>query len=129
MVELPSFKDFTKSVMLDVLEHCLNQEFGHGSGCGSNTTRRCESCSADENRVAQMIITEFSHFKEVQTMVWNEETAQKPAEDVVDAITGEYYDGPSLASRPITDLATDKLLASFEDFDQAYVTSCRLSSP
>jgi DnaJ-domain-containing protein 1 len=122
MVELPSFKDFTKSVMLDVLESCLNREFGHGYlfELGLKLQKSDESCSADEKRVAQMIIAEFSHFKEVQTMIWNEETAQKPAEDVVAAITGEYYQTTSLASRPIADLDTDTLLANFEDYDQEY---------
>eukprot|EP00956_Cyclotella_meneghiniana_P014879 scaffold22512_cov22-Cyclotella_meneghiniana.AAC.1 len=54
-------------------------------------------------------------------MCWNEETAQKPVEDVVRSIHGEYYlHPPSLVSRPITDIDKVKLLESFELYDQEY---------
>jgi energy-coupling factor transporter ATP-binding protein EcfA2 len=125
LVELPSFKAFTKRVMSDVLESCLDTEWGYGYlfEIGLSLQKGDDSCTDDENRVAQMLITEFSHFKEVQTMVWNEETTQKPAEDVVAGIKGEFREIPSLQSKPIVlpiDIDKTKLLESFKLYDQQY---------
>jgi energy-coupling factor transporter ATP-binding protein EcfA2 len=71
LVELPLMKAFTKRVMSDVLEKCLDTEWGYGFlfEVGLSLQKGDDSYSDDENRVAQMLITEFSHFKEVQTMV------------------------------------------------------------
>ena len=125
LVELPLFKAFTKRVMSDVLESCLDMEWGYGYlfEIGLSLQKGDESCSDDENRIAQMLITEFSHFKEVQTMVWNEETSQKPAEDVVAGINGEQRVTTTPASKSVTlpiDIDKVKLLASFEAYDREY---------
>lgn len=122
LVELPSFKTFTRYVMSDLLEKCLDQEWGYGYlfELGLSLQKIDDACSSDEKRVCQMLISEFSHFKEVQTMCWNEETAQKPVEDVVGSISGEFHHPQSRVSRPITDIDNTKLLHSFEIYDQEY---------
>jgi hypothetical protein len=38
------------------------------------------------NTIGQSVVAEFSHFKEVLMMVWNEETSQKPAKNTVQHI-------------------------------------------
>lgn len=125
LVELPLFKAFTKRIMSDVLESCLDMEWGYGYlfEIGLSLQKGDESCSDDENRIAQMLITEFSHFKEVQTMVWNEETSQKPAEEVVAGINGEQRVTTTPASKSDTlpiNIDKVKLLASFEAYDREY---------
>ncbi len=85
LIEMPSFKNFTKSVMSGVLERCLDSGWGYGYlfELGLSLQKGDDASSEDESRVAQMIVNEFSHFKEVHVMVWNGEVSHKPAEDVV----------------------------------------------
>lgn len=96
LTELPSFKNYTKSVMSCVLESCLNTSWGYGYlfELGLSLQKGDDASTDDENRVAQMIVNEFSHFKEVLVMVWNEEVLQKPADEVVMHIKGEVYVSP-----------------------------------
>jgi DnaJ-domain-containing protein 1 len=71
LIELPSFKNFTKSVMSCVLETCLDSGWGYAYlfELGLSLQKGDDASSEDESRVAQMIVTEFSHFKEVLVMV------------------------------------------------------------
>eukprot|EP00957_Ditylum_brightwellii_P194138 14784464-Ditylum_brightwellii.AAC.1 len=103
LVELPFFKDITKSVMCDVLESCLVHDWGYSFlfEFGLCLQRGDESESEIDSQVAQLIVAEFSHFKEVLTMVWNEETSQKPAEDTVHSIRGQYRKGESMGELQI----------------------------
>ena len=120
LVKLPSFKSFTKSVMSDVLESCLNSGWGYGYlfELGLSLQKGDDASSEDERRVAQMIVTEFSHFKEVLVMVWNEEVSQKPAEDLVNLIRGEVH----VTSTQIDNLDVDhrQLLNSFMSYEREY---------
>ena len=77
LIELPAFKDFTKNVMSCVLEKCLDSDWGYSYlfELGLSLQKGDESSSDSENQIAQMIVSEFSHFKEVLTMVWNEEVS------------------------------------------------------
>ena len=76
--------------MSDVLEFCLHSELGYSYlfQIGFSLQRGNESRGEDENRIAQVLVAKFDHFKEVLTMVWNKETTQKPAEDTVSSIRG-----------------------------------------
>ena len=120
LIELPSFKSFTKSVMSCVLERCLDAGWGYGYlfELGLSLQKGDDASSEDESRVAQMIVTEFTHFKEVLVMVWNEEVSQKPAEDVVKYIRGEV----NLTSTQIEALDVDhrQLLDSFMSYEREY---------
>ena len=121
LIELPTQKDFTQGIMASVLETCLESEWGHGYlfELGLSLQRGDEKDSEEHTRVAQALVAEFSHFKEVMTMVWNEEVTQKPAEDTVCDIKGEER----LAGR-CTELEVDRdgLLDSFRVFDAEYKT-------
>lgn len=68
---MPAFKAFTKSVMSGVLETCLDSDWGYSYlfELGLSLQKGDESSTDEQNRVAQMIISEFSHFKEVMVMV------------------------------------------------------------
>ena len=119
LLELPLFKDFTKAEMGRVLGTCLDFEGGYSFlfEFGLGLSKGEENGDAYDNNVAQMLLSEFSHFKEVMTMVWNEETSQKPAEDTVHDIKGfQQVDGLR------SDLALDKdsLLESFNRFEAEY---------
>ncbi len=120
-VELPQFKDFTEKVMSDVLESCLNSEWGYGFvfDLGLSLQKGEDTNNEDEVRIAQHLVTEFSHFKEVLTMVWNEETITKPAEDTVEAIRGDQLDAKTLDASPL-DIDSDELLDRFFDFESEY---------
>ena len=69
LIELPAFKSYTKNVMSNVLESCLSSTWGYGFlfEFGLSLQRGDDSSSEDENRIAQMLVSEFSHFKEVMT--------------------------------------------------------------
>ncbi|KAL7561438.1 hypothetical protein ACA910_009294 [Epithemia clementina (nom. ined.)] len=117
--ELICFKDCTKSTMCSVLECCLNADWGHGFlfELGLSLQKGDENADDEENRICQIIVAEFSHFKEVQTMVWNEETCQKPADDTVHDIRGEQQTSSSLNE---LDIDKDQLLRSFWEFEAKY---------
>ena len=119
LVELPLFKDFTKAIMCSVLESCLNSDWGysHLFELGLSLQRGDENDNEDENRVGQAIVAEFSQFQEVMTMVWNEETSQKPAEDTVRDIRGERR---SHSATKELEIDRKELLESFRTFDARY---------
>ncbi len=119
LVELPLFKDFTKAIMSSVLEVCLGYDWGYGFlfEFGLGLQRGDKNDSEEDSNVAQTLVAEFSHFKEVLTMVWNEETSQKPAEDTIDGIKGQRYISGVLNDVPIE---RSELLQSFSVFDAEY---------
>ena len=117
--ELPWFRDCTKSTMSSVLETCLNTDWGHAFvfELGLSLQRGDEHAVDEENRICQMIVAEFSHFKEVLTMVWNEETCQKPADVTVHDIRGERRTSSTTIE---LDIDSDKLLQSYWGFEERY---------
>ena len=119
LVELAPFKEFTKARMNEVLESCLGHDWGYSYlfEFGLGLQRSNDSTSEEENLVAQMILTEFCHFKEVLTMVWNEETTQKPVEETVKQINGVHRWKGSEAEVQVD---TSLLLKSFWDFEAEY---------
>jgi hypothetical protein len=119
LVELPLFKDFTKTIMCCVLESCLDKDWGysHLFELGLSLQRGDENDHEDEKRVGQAIVAEFSQFQEVMTMVWNEETTQKPAEDTVRDIRGERR---SHSTTEPLEIDRQELLESFRVFDGQY---------
>jgi hypothetical protein len=105
--------------MCDVLESCLSSDWGYSFlfEFGLGLQRSDENMTEEENHVAQIIVSEFSHFKEVMTMVWNEETPQKPADDTVLAIQGYHRNGLVMDSLEID---RSRLLESFKVFESQY---------
>ena len=120
LIELPSFKDYTKSVMSCVLENCLDSTWGYSYlfELGLSLQKGDDASTEDESRIAQMIVTEFSHFKEVLVMVWNQEVSQKPAEDVVQHIRGEIHATPTRFD--VLDIDHKRLLNSFMNYEMEY---------
>lgn len=120
LVELPAFKAFTKNVMSCVLEKCLDSDWGYSYlfELGLSLQKGDDSSSDSENQIAQMIVSEFSHFREVLTMVWNEEVSQKPAEDVVSHLRGELQLSPTQAKS--LDIDRNQLLLSFASYEKLY---------
>ena len=119
LLELATFKEHAKKVVSEVLELCLTNTWGYSYlfDFGLSLQRSDDNRSEDEALVAQVILSEFVHFKEVLTMVWNEETIQKPVEDTVNNIEGKIWDGRSTVS---TQIAKSSLLDSFYTFDTEY---------
>jgi hypothetical protein len=74
-----------------------------------------------EVRIAQNLVTEFGHFKEVLTMVWNEETIQKPPEDTVRDIRGHCLDQQTMNESPLG-INSDGLLEQFFEFESLYTS-------
>jgi len=121
LVELPLFRDSTKTEMCNVLEACLDLPGGDGYGFlfefGLSLRKNDDNGNEKDNNIAQMLLAEFSQFKEVLTMVWNEETSQKPAGDTVNGIKGKRRVGNVESELPI-DRAL--LLENFKIFDAEY---------
>ena len=120
LVELPSFKAFTRHEMSNILDSCLDKEWGHSFlfEFGLSMQKGDDSTDDDEKRIAQMTVAEFDHFKEVLTMCWNQETSQKPVEDVVRDITGENR--LSSKSTEKMNIDQDELIESFKVYDTQY---------
>ena len=119
LVELAPFREFTKIMMSEVLESCLKYDWGYSYlfDLGLGLRRSDEGFSEEDNVVAQTILTEFRQFKEVLTMVWNEETTQKPVEETVKEIYGVYRPNGSETKAQID---TDLLLKSYWIFEAEY---------
>ena len=122
LIELPPFKAFTKTVMANVLESCLDSDWGYSYifEFGLTLQRGDESRTDEANRVAQMLLSEFDHFKEVMTMVWNQETSQKPVEDTVNNIRGEHRESPFRQTK--LNIDQGQLLGSFFKYEHEYKT-------
>ncbi len=120
LVELPSFKAFTRHEMSNILDSCLDKSWGHSFlfEFGLSMQKGDDSTDDDEKRIAQMTVAEFDHFKEVLTMCWNQETSQKPVEDVVMDITGENR--LSSKSTEKMNIDRDELIESFKVYDTQY---------
>ena len=120
LVELPSFKPFTRKEMSKILDSCLDKSWGHSFlfEFGLSLQKGDDSTDDEEKRIAQMTVAEFDHFKEVLTMCWNQETSQKPVEDVVTGITGTNR----LSSKSSEEMSIDRdeLLESFNTYDTKY---------
>lgn len=119
LVELSPFKEYTKAVMCDVLEACLGHDWGYSYlfDFGLALRKSDDDTSEEESLVAQIILSEFSHFKEVLTMVWNEETSQKPVEVTVEDIRGVVRRSGSPQTLQVE---KDLLLNSFALFEGEY---------
>ena len=120
LVELPSFKAFTRHEMSNILDSCLDKSWGHSFlfEFGLSMQKGDDSTNDDEKRIAQMTVAEFDHFKEVLTMCWNQETSQKPVEDVVMDITGANR--LSSKSSEKMNIDRDELIESFKLYDTQY---------
>ncbi|KAL7552125.1 hypothetical protein ACHAWF_015342 [Thalassiosira exigua] len=120
LVELPSFKAFTKHVMSNILESCLDSAWGYSFlfEFGLSLQRGGEYVDDNSKRIAQMLVGEFVHFKEVLTMCWNEETSQKPVEDVVMNIKGEHRKSANLTEEMNIDHM--ELIKCFKLYDKNY---------
>lgn len=120
LVELPSFKAFTRHEMSKILDSCLDKAWGHSFlfEFGLSMQKGDDSTDDDEKRIAQMTVAEFDHFKEVLTMCWNQETSHKPVEDVVVEMTGDNR--LSSKSTEKMNIDQDELIESFNVYDTQY---------
>eukprot|EP00984_Skeletonema_dohrnii_P034349 scaffold33533_cov119-Skeletonema_dohrnii-CCMP3373.AAC.1 len=120
LVECVTFKTFTRHEMSNILDSCLENSWGHSFlfEFGLSMQKGDDSTDDDEKRIAQMTVAEFDHFKEVLTMCWNQETSQKPVEDVIKDITGDNR----LSSRSTEkmNIDQDELIESFKLYDTQY---------
>lgn len=121
LLELPLFKNFTKDEMCNVLEACLNFDGGYSFlfEFALSLRKSDDSDTEEDIHVAQVLLSEFNQFKEVMTMVWNEETSQKPAEDTVKGIHGTSH-VRNIKSE--LSLDRDLLLENFYIFEAEYKT-------
>ena len=117
LVELPDCKDYTKKVMSDILESCLSSK----GGCSFvfELGLSLHQDDEDEARIAQNLLTEFWHFKEVLTMVWNEETIQKLPEETIGGIRGQFLDRHSSNTTDVH-LNKDELIEGYFEFNREY---------
>ncbi|CAJ1966717.1 unnamed protein product [Cylindrotheca closterium] len=121
LIELPFFKDFTKNVISLMLESSLKEDWGHSYLFELGLSlQKGDDDDEDDGRIGQLLLSEFSQFKEVMTMVWNEETTQKPVEDTVQDIRG-YIQEQTLPPRQL-DIKRDELLDHFRRFECSYKT-------
>lgn len=78
---------------------------------------RDQNENEDDNRIARLIVSEFIHFKEVETMTRNEETCQKPVNETVKNIIGEIRSDSKTENIVIYE---DQLIDCFEKYDNDY---------
>lgn len=121
LVELPIFKDFTKRAMSDVLEVCLASDWGYSYlfELGLSLRKSEDLDNDDDIRIAHMILGQFKQFKEVLTMVWNEETVQKPVEDTVQDILVQRLENHAPVTR-LSDAHMSTLKDKFFEFEMQY---------
>jgi uncharacterized protein YegL len=122
MVELPLFKDICRKTMSDVLESCLSNDWGYEYlfDFGNRLQRECDAMSDDDKRIAHIVLSEFSTFKDVMTMIWNEEVEQKPPEVTIPQIIVQTISGTTASKQPLGIEEQAHLFDSFEIFDQRY---------
>jgi hypothetical protein len=107
--------------MSSVLDSCLGTDWG----CSylfqlGLSLQKGDDSKEDENRVAQLVLSEFIQLKEVMTMVWNEEIVQKPVEDTVRDIKGHRRPQSERGNPKELDIDRDELLDSFQVFEGKY---------
>ncbi len=119
LFELQHFQAFTKTAMCDVLEGCLQHDWGYSYlfEFGLSLQRGDNHGNEDDNNIAQRLVAEFPHFKEVMIMVWNEETSQKPAEDTINRIKAQHWVG-GVESELFFD--KNQLLQNYKEFEVEY---------
>jgi len=117
LVELPSLKLSTKQVMSSLLQWCLDKHWGYGYIHRLGLSLRdCDD--PDENRVGQLLLSEFIHFKELNSFVWAEETIRKPIQVTMRDIRG--YTQTSPESQEELAIMQHELLDHFDVFDVKY---------
>lgn len=114
------FSNFTRDIIYGILESCLLYDWGYPYlfKVGLSLQKGDESRSDAYNSIGQSVVAEFSHFKEVLTMVWNEETSQKPPEDTVQDI--KVLNPKSSDAASLVDYEKDALLGSYHAFETTY---------
>ncbi|KAJ1462964.1 hypothetical protein M885DRAFT_103554 [Pelagophyceae sp. CCMP2097] len=122
---LPRFKDIARLKLSQMLNACANNRWGFGYvyKLGLLLERGDVTELAGDDRVAKVIVAEMVHFKDILTMVWNEEVVQKPAAVAV----GEIDAFRHVAGRPQQPLNVDRprLLEQLELCEREYVTNLR----
>ncbi|KAL3941494.1 MAG: hypothetical protein SGBAC_004163 [Bacillariaceae sp.] len=121
LVELPMFKASIKYTMSSLLTLCIDKHWGYGYIFElGHALRTSDDGTPEENRVGQLVISEFSDFKDIMTMVWNEESHRKPVQDTVKGIIGHTQKQLNSRVHEGLDIHRDDLLDHFDDFDTSY---------
>mmetsp|Transcript_36362 Transcript_36362/g.88075 ORF Transcript_36362/g.88075 Transcript_36362/m.88075 type:complete len:2533 (-) Transcript_36362:94-7692(-) len=121
LVELPMFKAHAKSSMSSLLKLCLEKNWGYGYLFElGHALRKSDDDDPEENRVGQLVISEFSDFKDIMTMIWNEEILRKPVKDTVKGIVGHTQKLSNSKVQEDLEIHRDELLDYFDDFEARY---------
>lgn len=78
---------------------------------------RAYQVTSDDDRIGKTIVAEFSHFKDVTTMVWNEEATQKNIEAVVQEARAWRVQA---TQRYGVGLPQDKLVRGYKQYENEY---------
>lgn len=121
LFEVQIFSNFTKGIMYSILESCLLHDWGYPYlfELGLSLQKGDESMDDAYNSIGQSVVAEFLHFKKVLTMVWNQETSQKPPEDTVMDIKVLRPNKTTIESL-LLDAERGALLGRYYAFEAAY---------
>ena len=125
--ELPRYKDFCRTKMAGLLDSIHEQGswsycylFKLGMLLGQGKVGELDSSGkvvAEDDRIGKTIVAEFKHFKDVTTMVWNEEVTQREVGSVVkDALAWRVENG----IKRNVHLDESKLIEGFERYQKEY---------
>ena len=125
--ELPRYKDFCRVKMAGLLDTVHEQGswsfcylFKLGMLLSQGKIGELDSSgnvAAEDDRIGKTIVAEFKHFKDVTTMVWNEEVTQKD----VRAVVGEAEAWRvSSGMRRTAKLDEGSLIRGFELYEKEY---------
>ena len=117
--EIPILQEFVFCKMNTLLVSCLDDEWGYAYIFQLGLSlQNGEYSNEEDEHVARVIVSEFQCFKDVTTMVWNEEVLQKPAEDTIQDI---YTEGTTTAIKEFAH--NGPLLQAFNQFQEHYSTA------
>ncbi|KAK3280489.1 hypothetical protein CYMTET_11669 [Cymbomonas tetramitiformis] len=127
---LPHFTELTTISISNVLEACLEHAWGFTflfklgmvlqQGSVGAVGEDGEVTSEDK-RIGQVLVSEFRHFKDTQTMIWNQEIVQKDVSGTVDEVASKRV----AASNGVCDVCDapvgrGTLLSGFQEYEAEY---------
>ena len=125
--ELPRYKDFCRAKMAGLLDTVHEQGswsfcylFKLGMLLSQGKIGELDSAgkvAAEDDRIGKTIVAEFKHFKDVTTMVWNEEVTQKDVRAVVREAEAWRVDRGVRCAAKLDD---GSLIRGFELYEQEY---------
>ncbi|KAK3239607.1 hypothetical protein CYMTET_50476 [Cymbomonas tetramitiformis] len=129
---LPHFTELATISISNVLEACLEHVWGFTflfklgmvlqQGSVGAVGEDGEVTSEDK-RIGQVLVSEFRHFKDTQTMIWNQEIVQKDVSGTVDEVASKRV-AASNGVYAVCDAPVGRgtLLAGFQEYEAEYDT-------